>query len=432
MQNSKPGGLGEKFEGFGATPSEALWGNIAGALDEKKSKKGFIWWWIGSGLAAVLLVTAVIYNSSNPIENQTAIDSTEIDGPTNYDFRTISHNNIQTNKLASFGSNDENISEDVENNLENAPQATNQNSDLAQQKNNNEKVDQLKPIDTKDAQKTVVTNNDEFAHLIPFSPRSKVSLMNKIPLTSMFGINPKLNHPNLISCGDPGGFFDKPWEIGFRVGYYADLNPQVQAEYTPNSFNTLDDQNGPPEIIEGSEIGIAESINNTSPTSITGSASKNINIDFTLGKYISPRFTIQSGINFTRSTYQTDYQSFEKMSAKTNISSFALPIGFGYDLFKRKRYKLRLTAAIDNEFSLYENQNSIYFIGPPESSNGFTKGYSASTDFSIQSQIRLQKGMYLTLSPTYRRYLIQNVNSENLLVQKNNWLGGTIGMIWTL
>jgi len=427
MQNSGPGGLGEKFEGFGAAPSEALWGSIAGALDEKKAKKGFVWWWIGSGLAAVLLVSAVIYSSTNSNENLVVNNEIETE-KLQQEFRAESESQNQIDKLEML-----NKQEAI---IETSSLYSNTNStsvledDLSKQKIND--PHKLKPINTKDAQNAAFKNSDEFAHLIPFSPRSKVSSMNKIPLTSILSINPKLNHPDLIQCGGRSDFFDKPWEIGFRVGYYTDLNPQVQAEYMANSFNSLADQNEPPVFIEGSEIAVAESYNSAGPLGFTGSTSKNINIDFTLAKYISPRFTVQSGVNFTRSTYNTQYQSYEKLSAKTNITSFALPLGIGYDLVKRKRCKFRLTAALNSEFSLYENQNTLYVLGPAERTNGFTKGYSAASDFSIQSQFRMRQGMFLTVSPTYRRYLVQNISADNLLVEKNNWLGGTIGLLWHL
>ena len=53
MPNSdKRGGLGERFEGFGAAPSDQLWGNISAQLDEKNGKKRVVWWWFFGGTNA--------------------------------------------------------------------------------------------------------------------------------------------------------------------------------------------------------------------------------------------------------------------------------------------------------------------------------------------------------------------------------------------
>jgi hypothetical protein len=232
-----------------------------------------------------------------------------------------------------------------------------------------------------------------------------------------------------------GDIHKRPWEIGFRVGYFADVSPAVQADYLTNELNVTADESLPNTFIDGSEVSIAESYSGLTvqpAVSFGGSAKKLINIDFTLGRYISNRFTLNSGLNFTRTTYLTDYASYEKINANTKITSIAVPIGFGFDAIKRRAFKLRMGAVFNSEFSAYENEISVYNIGPNTSSNGFTRGFSTALDFSIQSHIRLQRGVFLTISPTYRKYLSQNVRAENLLVEKNNWLGGTIGVIWSL
>ena len=63
MQNK--GGLHNKFEGFGAAPSDQLWDSIASNLDQKKRKRAIFWWWFGSGLfaATTLFIGLNLYQS---------------------------------------------------------------------------------------------------------------------------------------------------------------------------------------------------------------------------------------------------------------------------------------------------------------------------------------------------------------------------------
>ena len=67
MQNK--GSLHNKFEGFGAQPSKNLWDSIASNLDQKKKRRAIIFWWLGSGFAAgiVVLFGVKFINDSNNI-----------------------------------------------------------------------------------------------------------------------------------------------------------------------------------------------------------------------------------------------------------------------------------------------------------------------------------------------------------------------------
>jgi hypothetical protein len=437
MQNSSQmGGLGEKFEGFGAAPSDALWGNIAGALDEKKSKKGFFWWWVGSGLAAVLLVSAVIYNSSNnDIQNENPL-LTHLETPSlEPEMKSLNSNADYDSRIESLIKSEISISDNYSSTYSNKTDLNSRNT----QKNDvnlDKLIDKLNlPINTHPKQ--ILSNNpDEFAHLIPGPQRSLVSLMDKIPNTKTDLISPNLFHPELMNCGDIGERYNRPWELGFRVGYFTDFRNTVAAEYNGSAIVLADLPQETNTYIPGSEVSIPDSYTSNSnfftPIGYNGSVSKNINVDFTIGKYIGHRLTVNSGINFSRTAYETAYSSYAVSYAKTKITSLAIPIGIGFDFIKRKRYKMRLGVALNNEFSAYENSNSVYVSGPPTSRNGFTTGYSASTDFSINNLFQLRKGLYLSVAPTYRMFLTQNIKAENLLIEKNHWVGGTLGLIWSL
>src|SRR5687768_7733143 len=60
MQTDKPGSLGDKFDGFGAAPTDQLWNSIASSLDQKeKKKRGAFWWWFGGIAASVALLFGI-------------------------------------------------------------------------------------------------------------------------------------------------------------------------------------------------------------------------------------------------------------------------------------------------------------------------------------------------------------------------------------
>ena len=75
------GSLHNKFNDFGAAPSENVWSGIEKSLDNKKKKRVVVIWWT-TGLAAAFLVLFGIksfYKTSSTIETNQQSNTSDVD-----------------------------------------------------------------------------------------------------------------------------------------------------------------------------------------------------------------------------------------------------------------------------------------------------------------------------------------------------------------
>lgn len=401
------GSLSEKFADFGAMPSEGMWDGIASQLEEKSSRKIGFWWWF-SGLAAVGLISSwlVFNNHTHPSEEENlAIQPTATtiekiaEAKENLGSSAFTNNRIFTSSESHHQLNStEEKGTDVAIDLE---------------IHHSKKETQLNPTH----ELTVHQKMDQQV------TQEKLSIVDLLAVKGPEKLDQSCIFPRCVD-GSRMKLF-KPFEIGFRVGYYYDLPISPPSE---NVLSSLSSDQGSPEI-EGSNL-LSESYNVSNAT--FPMVSRNINLDFAIGKYVSERWMVHSGIWFSRANYQSDYNSNAYTYSNTNISSLAVPLGASYDFIKRKRFDWRGQLNFVNEFAVYENAKIDYINQAPAVTSKFTKGYSAAFDFTLNHLIKVGSNMHLNIAPSYRRYIKQNVQADAFLLKRNHWVGGTIGLVWRL
>lgn len=427
MQNvEQQGSLSEKFQGFGAAPSDALWGNIAAAIDDKKKRRGAFWWWLGSGLAATVVIGILVFNG--PYMNQNAVVVVEAENvPANKRIQgEVNYKETSTiNNLIDAGTIEESQVEVVN------QQPVNQNLEKSNQQiadANNDNIESTNKIQLIESVKLNPTINADYG-LVDFMQKPAISLLNverNEPVIGLLHLDKKIKH--------------RPWEIGFHIAYYNTnlsivskkemaYDPSVQTTSNVNVENFID---GPEDaslfqsLPDATTLGYSSLVPSTQST-----VSKNINLGFYAGKYLTNRIMFQTGLGYSRSSYRTIYNNGFSNSPTTHITSLNIPVGFSIDAVQLQRFKLRPSIALNNEFAVYENVKTDMLMTEYLPKN-LTSGYSASVELSIGHLFRLRPKLALNVSPSFRYYFLQNIQSQNYLIKENDWIGGKIGLIWTL
>ena len=419
QSHEQPASLSEKFQGFGAVPSDALWGNIAAAIEEKEKRRGFFWWWTGIGVAASLIGGFFICQSffMNPIEttDQTTLCTIK---PANNELQNRFKSQIKSSETYDLVALD--IVEKSDNQKTEKPNKLNDEKPIQNNQKLSNNVEKQDPI--------------ILEKLIAKKPSSDELISNsilKLPMNAIELLILDLGQkPSLEGCFIRQKPY-RPWEFGFDVGYYTDLNIGPKAD----AVSGFADQEVNSDLfIEGQYNSVPDQLG-TSFASVVpssqSSVSKNINANFYAGKYISKRWMFNTGLGFSRSIYNTIYNNGFLVSPKTIITSLIVPVGFSLDAIQKPKFKLRPALSFNNEFAVFERVKSDVLMAEAIPSN-FVKGYSASMELSVGHLFKIRPRIALSVAPSFRYYLRQNIQSQNYLIKQNTWVGGKIGMIWTL
>lgn len=437
--NKQQGSLSEKFQGFGAAPSDALWGSIAAAVDEKKSRKGIFWWWLGSGLAASFLLVYLSFNFFGSDNNLANIHTSENHASS---YRTKTENKGQLIHSSSNELNDSviSINEIQFNNKEQLDK-----NQFDQEKSSDLIINPL-DFENQSIEKLdhSIAKNDLFEqgenvddkHVNLESDSDEEVYVEKLNTSKIDLLAVEVDYPQILNTDVIKKTSHKPWELGFNLAYYADVNlsfvskkqevyPTTSADFSESAFIS----GTQPDVINTTQ-GLLPPASNVIP-STQSSVSRNLNLDFYAGKYLSKRWMFNTGLGFTRSSYKTIYNNGFLLTQLTNISALIVPIGVSFDAVKLPKFKLRTALAFNNEFAFYERFGSEA-PSPSYNPKGFIKGYSASLELALGHVFQLRPRMALNVAPSFRYYLSQNIQSQNYLIKRNQWIGGKIGMIWTL
>jgi cytoskeletal protein RodZ len=413
QSHEQPASLSEKFQGFGAVPSDALWGNIAAAIEEKEKRRGFFWWWTGIGVAASLIGGFFIYQGffMNPTET-TQLSTLK---PANNQLQNRFEPQIastETDELLTLDSSDK-----TQNQKEEKP------IDKKQIPNNQKLPNRVDKKDVVKFEKQILKNSK--------SEELVTSSILKLPVNATELLVLDLGQkPNLEGCFIRQKQY-RPWEFGFDVGYYTDLNIGPKADAVSG---VADQEVNSDLFIEGQYNSVPDQLGTSFAAvvpSSQSSVSKNMNANFYAGKYLSKRWMFNTGLGYSRSTYNTIYNNGFLVSPKTTITSLIVPVGFSLDAIQKPKFKLRPALLFNNEFAVFERVKTDVLMAEAIPSN-LVKGYSASMELSLGHLFRIRPRVALSVSPSFRYYLRQNIQSQNYLIKQNSWIGGKIGMIWTL
>ncbi|MEX1000692.1 MAG: outer membrane beta-barrel protein [Crocinitomicaceae bacterium] len=445
MQNEQhKGSLTDKFEGFGAAPSDELWGKIDAGLEEKKKRRGIIWWWMGSGMAAIIAISALGYHFYPQNEAGTVVENTE-EQQAEEIIKTESTDHPGTEQTEDVQKDKNTVMADVAVNSDNttkntAPITENEvKPDPFPEENNTASDKNNKPLIVKGSEQAVSKDKSEEDVTEEDLPEKPVKESDKpalisgeigqIPLKNISKLPLQPAQPKWIKI-EP---FKKklPWEFGVSYTFYTPLpwSWPSKSELVPTSpYSTAVEQ----EQTISSSYDFTQDSYGSSPPLVESSVNKNFNLHAFVGKYFKPRWAWRSGLHFSRSVYRSYYDGFVVEYANTTINSLSIPLSLRADVVQREKFRLTSHLGIFNEFSVLEKSENYFTDGTKSSFGKWVAGYALGTEAGLDAVFRITDRLNLQFGTSYRIYLLQNVKAQNALVFKRHWFGASLGVVWRM
>ena len=408
MQNNDDSGfLNDRFEGYSAAPTDQLWDNIAESLEAKpKKKRGFVWWWIGTGLAAVLGLGYIsvnqIWNADDTIEYLSRQSENDVsDQKVFIDHSTIFNLNDSTDDLVNT-EHDVHRKDLVKTDISSMPTNTNPSND--QTINREEQVKN----EEADLKKDPFSINNKMA--IALMPIQKPELL-------------AVSFPNNCCVFEPN--LEKPkkatWEWGLSINSWHSFNTSASED------NTLVDTE------------IAEEFTDVSPTF---SIRKNLGLRGYLGYHLNERFRLYTSLHFEGTRYRYSglitggFPSSEEVTSfytnQVRQYSFGIPIGIEFDIIDRKKFSFAAGFDFLNEMTIHERYKPDYdgnYAGPEVSGNSSFFHYRAALGAHLNLNYHINSKLRLNLRPGFRSYFGGPSMETFILPNRRLWWGGSIGFI---
>ena len=432
--------VSERFDGFGDTPSDAVWENIASNLDGRKKRLAILWWTCSFAAALALSVLAVDSGSGYGNENIRPTASTSTSGKTQIEAQNKKQIDNQVNKQDNANStSDDQLNSEQDSKLN---RASNENPI---QKTNLKKVtldvstadklrleflpkvnfDILPEVGSRylhlspqeenngtlvDAQKT---NKEDSISYLNFAP------LNRIPMET--GENDIISLIQILPV--------PKWEFGVRVSGFINasrptLGLQSDAALAwnnPGSFT-------PVELKSFSHIRYAE---------IEG---------YALYQTRS-RFQFGGGISFSKGA---DTEESEYYRTTSNRTTVGVPLYGRFIVLKKGKFQISAEIALLNEYSNIRSTTDDLSLPsgtplPADTSQSTAElsfsttytdhlghGYSFGLQGGLETSYQLLPRMNLTMSFGYRNYLIERYSSVYNYVNNPGYVTGSLGVRWRL
>lgn len=397
MQNK--GSLHNKFEGFGAQPSDNLWNSIASNLDQKKKKRVILFWWLGSSLAAVVLLFIVLKYSTNGGE----INITENTIESLIEDDQIELTNIETE-------------EDVEN-LNLIDDNSNIASEIISYKDNGSKNIAPKTntstfLKKKDLLTQSLLTTEVNIETGITSNRIELGAENdeelnidklEIPLIEELGVKKKSNlcHNEILQI--------KPklnWMYSFKIQSQKgfDLSKSYTAAEIVNTANN--------------NVELDNFL-----TEINAKTFRPLTLRFGLAKKLNNRFSFQTGIDLgwiqTNSTV-----------SKSSIFTIGLPIKLNLTLIERKRGVFYTDFGLINELPFFERTQILAPASYGLDESKFVTGFLGGTELGLGFNYKLNENFKFDVNSGFKWYYYQGVKSGTPITSQNVFLTFNAGLIW--
>lgn len=392
MQNDKfKGILGSKFETFGAEPTDALWGNINASLHEENKNRGVIWWIIGPGIAALLLISLLVYNSNNDV------------------FQKNEMHTIAKNKLSK-----------KEFQLNPIVKSSAAKSDLTTKRNNYRKSSYKLTTGQKEKLEKVVLNKEVEKSKEDFQltelRKDKFTELEKIAFNNISCIETIQFPKTQMNCIHPIKKRTRRWEIGIGLMAYTPL--------TKNSININEVENFSDPQPDVQELLTAQNFN----------AQRPLGIDFYLGYNLNSNWKITGGLEYFRTSFmqKKEFENLENQPGQLIAHSIGIPIGIQKRVFHKKRFDFGMELNVINELIRVKqgSTDASSFITNDLSENKID--YLGAFDVGIVASYHLSDGFKIQLSPDLRWYFKNKINGLNTPLIPSLWGGGKMKMIWTI
>ena len=419
MQEDKNRGkLKTKFEGFSAAPSAGLWDAIADSLDEKKKRKGIIWWVFGSGIAAVGLISILVFNGFT-VNNTTQKEYTN---QRNKNINNRFENRINTNNPALF---DTDITAKNNTNFTNiykgnAPNNSNSANSYTNQNKGNLVADNISEKEKKQKQEEKILRSEISSN----QEKERKDIVKLALQPAALIATPAMAFNKSTVIQNKNRFSN--WEFGFGLSHWRTIS---------NSGVFLDSVSlyDPDGVSENSVVSLQDYNFNK--------INRPIGVNIDMGYRFSQRFRLVTGLNLEYNSYKIVTSEMllvaDNGTNKTQIriARIGIPIGVEYDFIKRNRLRVGAGIGILNELPFLErfpnlNSNSASTTSPFQ--KRFIAGYDFGTNLNLTIGYYLSDKTRIQTNFGLRNYLYQSNTSGINIPRKKAWYGGSIGLIWEL
>lgn len=425
MQTDKPGSLSDKFNGFGAAPSDALWNAVEASLDKSETKKRrFVWWWfagLAAGISLLFLGYRLGYNNglqtistiNTESNNEIATQQPQSDLSDSINISLHENRIINEDQISSLQTNNNN-SVNTNN--------SDENRILKSERDLNNKEENIKqPENSSSYQLSLMNEPHRINYLpfnqIPFLPNSIHAKTQQIGLaeTSTITQTPIIPHTK-----------NGHWEISFFAHHYASEIDMIMAKEDQNlspSFDALTSENTANNL---------ESFSNNQ-NELDADLKRPFSINLSAGYHFRNRFFVESGLGFNLIKSSRELNDGVNSIINTNYFSLSIPLNLGYNIVQRDRFEWQIKTGIFNEIPFYEKSVQSNFLSVNfNSQKQFTSGYLFGVTGGSVLSFRILSHLNLGMEIGYRRYFYQQFNSINPVLKKNSWLNLGVGLTYSL
>lgn len=395
MQNK--GSLHNKFKDFGAQPSENLWDSIASNLDERKKKRIIIFWWVGSGLAAVFILSLLVINTNGINYIKSTNNKIKYNERENHSTLAI-QTTIDSNVIINAG-----LSNVIENDLN-----TDLNLSYDDQNFDEEKVTKLGlSSNTKDleiAQSQVSTNGNNIESKDFKLVENLYSDVDKICIPIFEKIELKKN--SNLAFSD----IDQP-KSKSKLSYSFRIQNQKGFElYQSQPYSEA-------EVLSTNNVGAEfdllpePSIQKFRP----------LTVRFGIAKKLNKRLSFQTGIDL--GWIQTN-----SSISKSSLFTIGIPLKLNLSLIERKRGMFYTDFGLVNEFPFFERTQTFdgYGLNQFKLETGFLGG----TEIGLGYNYKLNEKIKFDVNSGFKWYYYQSVKSGTQIATQNGFINFSAGVIW--
>lgn len=426
MQNDRQKGfLGDRFEGHTAAPTEQLWGNIAGKLDEQGQKKrGIIWWWT-AGLAAVLLVTFLGASQLQLFTNETELMHARFIHTEKAQFVEQKEYNPEMSEVASSF----NLTEDMTAmtapvkkkdpktpHLQKSGPANNEQVEVANKLYSEEKVKKpSKSVKEQDQNKTKSSLTEstatepmsaEFLSFIPVQDPQKIP----VAIQHDFSTLADLSHQP----------YQSKWEWGIHLNSWHAMRSDI--------------------ILANTNQELEEPVEATSVSPEIFRANRWVGFGGYLGYNWKPRLRFYTELNLESTRYRIQNDNVSLLdeleppieSGSVNLLALTLPIGLEFDLIHQPKFKAAIGVSFLNELTIRERNLQVYdlnYAGSETTGVKWLTAYRPGLGLHLNFNYQLTDKMRLQLKPGLRTYFSKDAPSTLNIPNYRLWWGGSLGFV---
>jgi hypothetical protein len=413
--------VSERFDGFGDTPSDAVWENIAGNLDGRKKRLAILWW--TSSLAAVLTLSFLALDSftGDYSESQTAAASKPSSSKTQIKSQNKKRNDKQIKKkdTANYASVDSLNDEQILN----SDQASNEN-----------------PVQKPNLKQATINGSTTDKPRIDLLPKVDIQ---KLPMDGM--IHPLQLSQQAEKDGSLAEFKKANEEDSISSLDYEPLDRLPIKTDDDDILSAIQILPQPKWRIGAKTTGFVNS--RASNTNDGTSAATEFDItshrrffeaDIFVQRLMKKRFYLSTGILFSMG--QDLQYSGDTLHYQSERITFGIPIAFKYSIINGDRFRLTGNASLINEFARVRTRSESFAVvnGFPvptsnlialNNSNNFQGyNYAFGVQASLEASYSFGNRFRLHGEIGYRNYLIEQYSTNHNYVTNPNYFNSSIGV----